>query len=166
MSEFTLFLGGPFSQWTHCNFTVDEEHYTSCEQYMMAEKAKLFGDEDARQQIMNVHQPSVQKTIGREVKGFIKDEWEKIEENGKPYCWNVVYKGNMAKFTQNPGFQEVLLNTGDTLLVEASPSDRIWGIGLREDDPKALDRDSWRGTNWLGEVLTQVREDIRNTVSK
>ena len=163
MSEFTLFYGGPFSQWTHCNFTIDGEHYTCCEQYMMAEKARLFGDTEILQKIMNIHQPSVQKDLGKQVRGFVKEKWEEIEENGKPFCWNVVYRGNMAKFTQNPGFKEVLLNTGDTLLVEASPSDRIWGIGLGEGDPKALDKDSWQGTNWLGEVITQVREDIRNT---
>jgi len=158
--KFTLFYNGPCSQWAMANIEIDGTDYNCCEQYMMAEKAKLFEDEEALSAIMGSLNPSDQKAIGKKVKHFDKAKWEKIEENGKPYCWNVVYKGNYAKFTQNLDLKEYLFSTVGTLLVEASPYDDIWGIKLGEDDPRALDRNQWQGTNWLGEVVTQVRDDL------
>ena len=158
--RFHLCWGGPFSQWTEAPMEIDGVLYNTCEQYMMAEKAKLFNDQDAYKAIMSTNHPSAQKKIGRRVKGFDKAKWEEIQENGKPYCWNVVYKGNYAKFTQNPGMKLALMETGNKTIVEASPYDTIWGIGLGEDDPKAHDKGHWRGTNWLGEVVTRVRQDL------
>jgi ribA/ribD-fused uncharacterized protein len=159
--QFTLFWAGIFSQWYQADFVIDDVRYCCCEQYMMAEKAKLFGDGKTLAQIMGTRDPKQQKKLGRQVAGFDKDVWERIEENGKPYCWNIVYQGNVAKFQQNPGLGELLQKTAGTTLVEASPYDKIWGIGLGEDDPRAKERSQWQGTNWLGEVLTQVREDLR-----
>lgn len=120
---------------------------------MMAEKARLFKDYDAEDEIMEATHPAEQKKIGRRVQNFNGDVWDEVARD-------IVYKGNYAKFTQNPGMQEVLVETVGTTLVEASPYDRIWGIGLDQDDPDCHDRDRWQGLNWLGEVLTQVREDI------
>ena len=89
------------------------------------------------------------------VAGFNKEQWEQVARD-------VVYKGCYAKFTQNQDLKQALLATAGTTLVEASPEDRIWGIGLRKTDPRALNRATWRGTNWLGEILTKVREDLLN----
>jgi ribA/ribD-fused uncharacterized protein len=133
---------------------VDGVAYTCAEQYMMAEKAVLFHDEESRQKIMATHSPKIQKALGRKVRGFSESKWTNQARE-------IVYRGNWAKFTQNTDLKELLLATGDTTIVEASPMDRVWGIGLAEDDPQAWDRSTWRGKNWLGEVLTRVRDDIR-----
>lgn len=116
-------------------------------------KALFFEDEDAQKRIMLAGHPKTQKAIGRKVKGFIKDKWDK-------YARDFVYRGNYEKFRQHSDLWEKLKATAGTTLVEASPSDHIWGIGLSEHDPRALDRSKWQGTNWLGEVLTCVRDDI------
>lgn len=160
MESFWLFWGGPFSQWNEDGFEIAGVRYNCAEQWMMAEKARLFGDTSAETYILRARHPRDQKAAGRLVKGFDKAKWEAIEANGKPYCWNIVYQGNYAKFTQNPGLKEVLFETAGQTLVEASPYDCIWGIGLGEDNPDAKDQSKWQGTNWLGEVLTQLREDL------
>jgi ribA/ribD-fused uncharacterized protein len=120
---------------------------------MMAEKAKLFGDEETREEILFSKDPGKQKELGRKVKNFNSDVWT---ENAK----KIVYNGCHLKFTQNPKLLKTLLDTEGTLLVEASPYDKIWGIGLGEDDPKIHDPKNWRGTNWLGEVLTDLRDNL------
>jgi ribA/ribD-fused uncharacterized protein len=130
---------------------------------MMAEKARYFVDDAALDAILAAAHPRDQKQIGREITGFDTEEWEHVESNGRPYCWNVVWKGNLAKFTQNSGVRRKLMATEGTTLVEASPVDSIWGIGLAEDDTRARDRSLWLGRNWLGEVLTDVREHLKES---
>lgn len=163
VEEFTFFWDGPFSQWAPCFFEIDGIEYNCAEQYMMAEKARLFGDLETLDMIMETDVPATQKALGRQVDGFSKEIWEDDEdtENGRPYCWNVVWQGNMAKFGQNPYLQEVLFGTAGTTIVEASPEDHIWGIGLPEGHPGCCSRDTWQGRNWLGEVLTDVRQHLR-----
>ena len=151
--EFTFFWSGVFSQWYFAEINIDGMSYDCCEQYMMYKKAMLFNDIDIANQIMATKSPKNQKALGRKVSGFNKAKWDAIAKQ-------VVYDANYAKFTQHVQLLEELLNTGNTTIVEASPYDRIWGIGLSASDPRAQDRNQWRGTNWLGEVLTQVREDI------
>lgn len=151
--KFTYFWKGPFSQWHRSTFTVDGVEYNTAEQYMMAGKARLFGDEETLQKIMKETHPREQKSFGREVKNFVEGEWN---EKAK----DIVFKGNMAKFTQNEDLKKMLLATEGTYLVEASPLDSIWGIGLAEDDERAKKKETWKGTNWLGEVLDKVREKI------
>lgn len=159
--EFTFFWDGPFSQWHACYFEIDGLEYNCAEQYMMAEKARLFGDEETLELIMETDVPRTQKELGRQVDGFDRDVWEDDDtDNGRPYCWNVVWQGNVAKFGQNDYLREILLATEGTTLVEASPEDVIWGIGLAEGDPGCHSRDTWRGLNWLGEVLTDVRAHL------
>ncbi|MEQ9503453.1 MAG: NADAR family protein [Deltaproteobacteria bacterium] len=158
--RFTLFWDGPFSQWHASYFEVDGVEYNCAEQFMMAEKARLFGDDDTLERIMEAESPRTQKRLGRVVDGFDVSVWEEEEDDGMPRCWNIVWRGNMAKFTQNDHLRDALFETAGTTLVEASPEDRIWGIGLAEDDPRALDRASWQGLNWLGEVLTDVRDQL------
>lgn len=154
MAEFEFFYGGYASQWAATDFVIDGVTYNCAEQYMMAMKAQLFNDAAALDIIMNTNNPKIQKATGRTVKGFVKHLWE---ENAKVY----VYRANLAKFTQHQAAYDWLMGTGDRLLVEASPWDSIWGIGLDANDPRAKDKNTWLGTNWLGEIVTQVREDIR-----
>jgi hypothetical protein len=163
--EYHFFWGGPFSQWNIDGFDIDGVHYNCAEQWMMAEKARLFKDSETLAAIMKSSHPRDQKSCGRHVKGFVKEAWEAIQENGKPYCWNVVHKGSYAKYTQNPGLKQVLLETKGKTLVEASPWDKRWGIGLSEGAPGIEDPKNWQGKNWLGEVLTQLREDFLKAIA-
>lgn len=153
--QFAFFWGGNFSQWAKSKFVIDGVEFNCCEQYMMYKKALMFHDYDIAEQIMNSDSPREQKALGRKVKGFDKDHWE-------TYCRDIVYDGNVAKFTQNPDMLDELKFTGDRTIVEASPKDNIWGIGLAADDPRAQDRSTWLGTNWLGEAIQRVREDIKS----
>jgi len=155
MEKFTFFwrTASPFSQWFLADFTVNGVQYTSAEQYMMHQKALLFNDQNNADKIMKTRSASVQKKLGRQVAGFNQTIWESE-------CQRIVYEGNRAKFTQNEDLQAALLATRGTTLVEASPDDRIWGVGLAEEDPRIRNRKTWRGTNWLGEILTRLREEI------
>ena len=163
METFTFFWDGPFSQWHPCSFRLDGERYNCAEQFMMAEKARYFMDDNVLNAIMRADHPRDQKQLGREVSGFDAAEWEHKEANGRPYCWNIVYRGNVAKFSQDPKLLKTLLRTHGTTLVEASPVDSIWGIGLAADDQRAHDRTTWMGTNWLGEVLTEVCNSLADS---
>ena len=142
-----------FSQWERRDFIVDGTQYNCCEQYMMASKARLFDDKEAERRIMRKTHPSDQKALGRLVRNFDAGKWNDVARD-------FVYEGNYAKFSQHEDFKQKLLATAGTTLVEASYKDRIWGIGRGEDDPLALSRETWLGTNWLGEVLTKVRDDL------
>ncbi len=153
--KFTFFWrsGSPFSNWHPSVFTVAGIRYNCTEQYMMHQKAVLFGDAAMAEKILQTDSPKEQKAFGRKVHDFDKDTWE-------ANCKQIVYDGSRAKFTQNEDLLATLLATEGTTLVEASPRDRIWGIGLSENNPKAQSRDTWRGKNWLGEVLTKLRENL------
>ena len=153
MSEYKFFYGGPFSQWFICEFEIDSVTYNCAEQYMMAEKARLFGDKESEAAIMRTGHPREQKALGRRVKGFEREAWDAVSRD-------TVYRANHAKFTQAHDLENVIRNTGEAILVEASPTDKIWGIGIAEGNPLCNDPANWRGTNWLGEVLTKVRDDI------
>lgn len=151
--RFTFFWDGPFSQWAKSSFTVDKVRYVCAEQYMMAEKARLFMDKDAERMILASGDPKEQKRLGRAVQGFNEQKWDNAAKD-------IVYRGNYAKFSQHDDLRKLLLATAGTVLVEASPYDKVWGIGLSKDDPRASQRNQWQGKNWLGEVLTKVREDL------
>ena len=151
--KFTFFWKHRFGQWSRCKFEVDGHTYNCCEQYMMAEKARLFNDEESLKKIMASTNPKEQKALGRKVKNFDYEKWN--EEKTK-----IVYKGNYHRFNQNEEDLKLLFETDGTTLVEASPYDKIWGIGMKENDPRALDRDQWIGQNLLGETLTKVRRDL------
>ena len=151
--RFTFFWSGPFSQWYHSPFTIDGQVYNTAEQYMMAEKARLFGDEKIREQILQTANPGVQKALGRRVSNFDQAKWDGAAKD-------IVYRGNRAKFTTHRDLLQMLLDTEGTSLAEASPVDTIWGIGLAEDAVDATDRTKWLGQNWLGEVLQRLRDDL------
>ncbi len=152
---FAFFWNGWPSQWHPAVFTVDGVRYSCAEQFMMAEKARLFGDEETRVAILAAASPRDHKALGRKVRSFDSARWADA-------CREVVYRGNIAKFSQNADLRELLLATGDRTLAEASPYDKIWGIGLTADDPNATDRTAWSGRNWLGEVLMRVRAELRD----
>lgn len=155
--KYVFFWNGVFSQWYPSKFVIEGVEYNCCEQYMMAQKALLFNDLESHKMIMYSKSPDEQKGFGRRVKGFDKDKWEAV-------CKEIVFDANMAKFTQNPKMLEELMDTEDLEIVEASPYDKIWGIGLHETDPKVLDKSQWQGTNWLGEAIMQVRDVINHSI--
>ena len=152
--RFVFFWGGWPSQWHKCTFRIDGLAYNCCEQFMMAEKARVFGDFGAETAILAAPNPRKQKALGRQVRGFDAGVWDAV-------CRGIVYRANLAKFEQNGELYDLLLATGDRTIVEASPEDAIWGIGLAQDDPRAQDPSQWRGTNWLGVALMQVRDELR-----
>lgn len=145
-----------FSNWFPAEFTVDDNNYATAEHYMMAEKARLFGDEENRQKILQCRTPGEAKKLGRMVKNFDEGVW-------KEHRFQIVVDGCYAKFKQNSALGEFLLRTGERIIVEASPYDRIWGIGLTTSNEKALDPNKWRGLNLLGFALMEVRQKIRDT---
>lgn len=149
-----LFHKGWLSQWYPSPFTVDGVRYTCAEQYMMAEKARLFGDHGTRALVLDATNPSEQKRLGRQVQGFDETVWVK-------YARTVVYRGNLAKFTAHATLRTYLEATDDLVLAEASPTDTIWGIGLAATHPDAGTKSRWRGSNWLGQVLMRVRVELQ-----
>ncbi len=148
--SFTFFWNGPFSQWYPARMVVDGKVYNCAQQDMMAEKARLFNDDETLAAIMKAKTPKEQKALGRKVKNFNADKWNAVVRD-------VVFRGNMMKFCQHDDLRKLLLDTAGTELVEASPHDQVWGIGLAADHPDAQDKTKWRGKNWLGQVLTNLR---------
>lgn len=149
--DFVLFWGGVFSQWAKSTFKdADGVTFTSCEQYMMYRKAKLFNDNVTAQKILDTQDVKKIKQLGREVKNFDEATWDSMK-------FDIVVKGNYYKFTQNPSLKKELMRYEGQLFVEASPHDRIWGIGLHYDDADALDSSKWKGQNLLGKAIDKVR---------
>ena len=139
------------SQWWPVAFEVDGRPYRHAEGFMMSEKARLFGDDEAATRIAEVDHPGEAKKLGRLVRGFDEATWERE-------AFGIVVRGNLAKFGQHPDLQAYLRSTAPRVLVEASPVDRIWGVGLAGDDPRARTPSEWRGRNLLGFALMEVRD--------
>mgnify|MGYP005998833387 CR=1 FL=1 len=154
-SEPVFFWNGPLSNWYQSNFT-DENGIKYCnnEQYMMKAKADLFQDKENGDHIMKNTNPKQIKWYGRQVKGFDFKIWEK-------HAKIIVTHGCYLKFSQNPRLKSYILSTGNRILVEASPYDKLWGIGLREDVAKKTPMEKWPGENWLGECLMKARNLIK-----
>jgi ribA/ribD-fused uncharacterized protein len=142
------------SQWWDGAFTVDGVTYRTAEHWMMAEKAQLFGDEEVRAQILAAPHPKAAKALGRRVRGFDESVWAEQREE-------IVTRGNVAKFAQDPALSAYLLGTRGKVLVEASPVDRVWGIGLGAGDDRARRPSRWRGLNLLGFALMEARARLR-----
>ncbi len=156
MERFTFFWRSerPFSRWHEgAPFKRHGHVFRAAENWMMWRKARLFGAPAAHCEAILHAGPREAKRLGREVPGFSAAIWNVA---AKP----IVVEGNYAKFTQNPALLRALFGTAGTTIVEASPTDTVWGIGLAEEDPRARRRETWRGTNWLGEVLTDVRDTL------
>lgn len=142
------------SQWWMRRFLVDGVEYSCAEQYMMAEKARMFGDDGMFAAILAAKHPKEMKAYGRAVSRFDQEQWSR-------HCAEIVQRGNLEKFRQNPDLRAFLLGTGNRILVEASPRDRIWGIGMGRQNPDAENPIKWRGRNLLGFALTEVRDLLR-----
>lgn len=141
---------GCLSQWWPSGFQADGVSYPTAEHYMMCEKARLFGDEASAAEILASRHPGEAKALGRQVEGFDEDTWAASR-------YGVVVRASVAKFAQNPRLCAFLLGTTGRVLVEASPLDRVWGIGLGADDGRAANPARWRGLNLLGFALMEAR---------
>ena len=141
------------SQWWMQGFEINGQSYSCAEQYMMAEKARLFHDEEMLLQILRAASPKEMKAYGRAVRNFDSDIWE-------AHRVSIVKDASMAKFSQNPDLLGFLSGTAGRILVEASPRDRIWGIGMGKNNPDAENPLKWRGRNLLGFALTETRDAL------
>ncbi len=141
------------SQWFPAAFTVEGITYPTAEHWMMAEKARLFKDSAALAEILKTEKPGTAKALGRTVRNFEAAVW-----SAKAY--HIVVAGNVHKFSQHESMKNLLLTTGNQIVVEASPRDRIWGIGMGKDNPAAQNPHTWRGTNWLGFALMEARDKL------
>jgi ribA/ribD-fused uncharacterized protein len=145
---------GCLSRWWPAEFTVDGATFRSAEHYMMWRKAKLFGDDDTAARVVAAGHPRQAKMLGRRVRDFDEPTW-------LAHRYEIVVDASVAKFGQHPHLREFLLRTGDRVLVEASPTDRIWGIGLAASDARTGDPAQWIGLNLLGFALMQARAMLR-----
>ena len=143
-----------FSQWWVAPFEVDGILYRTAEHWMMAGKARLFNDHTMANQIIETDTPAEAKKKGRLVTGFDSAIWDKEK-------YNIVASGNFYKFSKNKELAGFLLNTGDRVLVEASPVDNIWGIGMAANESSVNDPLKWKGENLLGYALMEVRDKLR-----
>jgi len=142
------------SQWWPAPFSVAGVEYATAEHWMMAAKARLFEDPEAEHRAIAAPSPALAKKAGRLVRGFDEAIWERER-------FGIVVEGSAHKFAAHPALREFLLGTGERVLVEASPMDRVWGIGLAADDEAAQDPERWRGLNLLGFALMAAREQLR-----
>ncbi|WP_395985222.1 NADAR family protein [Actinomadura sp. 9N407] len=160
LPEFVLFWGGRqpkgcLSQWYPSTFTLDGVAYPTAEHYMMAEKARLFGDAATVDKILANPDPGRAKALGRRVRNFDEDAWVAAR-------YDIVVRGSTAKFAADEKLRDYLFSTTGKVLVEASPLDTIWGIGFDEHQPEALRPSQWRGLNLLGFALMDAREALRS----
>lgn len=152
--NYLLFWNGHFSNWFPAEFTVDGIQFNCAEQYMMYMKAKTFNDTNSMDLILKAKNPGFQKSLGKKVANFDPVVWDGVKED-------IVYDGCLAKYSQHLDLKEELVKTGDLILVEASPYDKIWGIGMAEDHPDATDESKWQGQNLLGKALMRVRSTLK-----
>ncbi|MCR6490172.1 NADAR family protein [Amycolatopsis sp. OK19-0408] len=144
---------GCFSQWWPAPFEADGVRFATAEHYMMWRKARLFGDDEAAARVLTAVHPKQAKDFGRQVRGFDEETWV-------AHRYSIVVAAGAAKFAQHPELARFLAGTGERVLVEASPVDRVWGIGLAADDPRAEKPRAWRGLNLLGFALADVRSQL------
>lgn len=142
------------SQWYPSYMVIDNYHYWNVEQYLMAEKARTFADEEALSKIRQTQDPKDIKALGRQVKGYVDEVWVAKRRE-------IALRANTVKFRTIPQLRKFLYETGDAVLVEASPYDRVWGIGYNQDEAPRIPEERW-GENLLGQVLMEVREHLRD----
>lgn len=158
--DYVFFWAGPFSNWEPCTFSWSvggcATKFNCSEQAMMAAKANLFGDKESHRKIMESKDPKAQKAYGRAVSGYVESKWVAVREE-------VTDSFLLRKFYQNEKLKRILLDTGDKIIVEASPYDKVWGIGMGVNNyPDILDQSKWKGQNLLGESLMRVRKYLRD----
>ena len=152
--KYVFFWGSGFSNWFPVQFEYEGKTFHNSEQAFMWEKAKLFGDEETAEKILNTSDPKTAKELGRQVKNFDGELWQK-------YSYNIMVAVNHSKYSQNEVLKRTLLSTGDKIIVEASPVDNIWGIGIHWRNNDCLDEANWTGLNLLGKALIDVRKSLR-----
>lgn len=151
--KYFFFWGGEFSNWHYSPFVIDGMEFNCGEQYMMYHKAKFFGDEESMQKIMETESPMEQKKLGRKVKNFDAEKWRAV-------CYDIVKRGLREKYRQDEASRECLAMYKDKIIVEASPYDRIWGIGYAENDVNILkEKDNW-GENLLGKIIMDIAKEM------
>ena len=166
--KYVFFFGyeGPepetcLQQWYPSSFvdpdSADEETGTplsfhTAEQYMMYWKALLMGDDTIGEKILASKGPGEAKALGREVSNFDQEVWD-------ANCDGVVERANTLKFSQDDRLREILLGTGERVIVETSPNDRVWGIGFDTEHAQG-NEEKW-GENKLGKALMRVREQLK-----
>jgi ribA/ribD-fused uncharacterized protein len=148
------FWGSYLSNWYKCSFKDDYFTYPSSEAYLMGHKALLFNDRDSAEKIVQTNDPKKQKALGRQVKGFNDTLWNQ-------HKFDIMVKGLVLKFGQNECLKRQLVATGDKILVEGSPYDKIWGVGLHYEDALILDEKTWKGENLLGKDLMEARNQLK-----
>jgi len=121
----------------------------------MQQKALLFNDTEVAEMIMEQKSPRSQKFLGRQVRGFDQAIW--MEK-----CQDIMVPALVSKFRQDMYSLNCMVDSGDSIIVEASPFDKVWGIGMTKDDPRATDPSKWEGQNLLGIVLMKARDIIVN----
>ena len=152
-NKYDFFWGGPFSNWYPSIFIVDGREYNCGEQFMMYWKAMTFDDKETAKKIMALSNPRDQKALGRKVKNYNDNVWAKVR-------FAIVKRGLKEKFLQNPELKKYLLDRKDKIIVEASPYNRIWGIGYGVTDPNILkEKDKW-GENLLGKMLMKIAKEL------
>lgn len=152
--KYNFFWGGYLSNWFESSFVVDGKYYWCTEQYMMAKKAELFNDFEIQEKIMKSLDQREIKSLGRKIRNFNDSVWDKNKVQ-------IVYDGNIAKYQTNKDLQIYLLNQKNKILVEASPYDKIWGIGLGKENSKIIENpNNWQGLNLLGFTLMAVRDAL------
>lgn len=152
--QFFFTSKSPFSQWHPCKFTDSTRiTFSSAEQYMMYQKAILFGDATVAAKIIATNNQKTIKDLGRQVANFDETQWRQMREA-------IVLEGNLLKFKQNPKLLATLLATNEKKLVEASPWDRVWGIGMSEEAARVTPSSRWRGLNLLGKTLDRARQHL------
>ncbi len=142
-----------FSQWYDSPFEVAGKRYLTAEHYMMAAKARLFNDTEAENRILSASNPGEAKKRGREVKNFDDEIWVQNR-------FEIVVEANLHKFNQHPELKDFILKTENRVLVEASPVDKIWGVGLAVDNSAVENPNKWKGLNLLGFALMEVRAQL------
>jgi ribA/ribD-fused uncharacterized protein len=154
---YALFWGQWPSNWASSPMVIENVRYNCVEQFMMAEKARLFSDFNCLRAIMAAPNPKNQKALGRKIRGFNDVEWEKVR-------YSIVLKGTLEKYKQNAELQQCLLETGDAVFVECSPYDGIWGIKMGREHPDVTNPSKWNGLNLLGKAITEARTIIKNEI--
>ncbi|MEL6950955.1 MAG: NADAR family protein [Pseudomonadota bacterium] len=142
------------SQWFPATFRLGSRSFATAEHYMMFRKAEVFGDHEIAAKVLDAKSPGEAKALGRQVRGFDTETWFEFR-------WDIVVEANVAKFSQNAGLQQYLMGTGERVLVEASPVDTIWGIGMDKATAMHAHPKDWQGKNLLGFALMEARERVR-----
>lgn len=148
------FLRGVLSNFEKCYIKYRGHLFATTEQAFMWEKAVFFNDYESASKILKEDNPAKAKKLGREVKNFDDSKWSEV-------CYEIMYKINYEKYFQNTRLKNILLNTGDKILVETNFRDTRWAIGLPAEDDRVLDESQWQGENLLGKVLMQVRDELK-----